>query len=107
MRKRRSAAITWTRASSVRLWTRFGADERSSSPARPSALKRRTHSPARRSLTSAAAAASVSDQLSSTIRENEQLALLQAERGVTVELHSVSSLGLSGVSTSQPPRRPG
>src|SRR5436190_8020692 len=30
-----------------------------------------------------------------------------AERSVTVELHSVSSLGLSGVSTSQPPRRPG
>src|SRR4051794_7731203 len=38
---------------------------------------------------------------------NQQLALLQAERGVTVELHSVSSLGLSGFDTSQPPRRPG
>ena len=68
MRRRLSAAIASTRCSGVRLWTRLGADERSSSPSSPSALKRRTHSPARRSLTSAAAAASVSDHLSSTTR---------------------------------------
>src|SRR4051812_5801560 len=38
---------------------------------------------------------------------DEQFALLQAERRVTVELHSEPSLGLSGLDTSQPPRRPG
>jgi hypothetical protein len=37
----------------------------------------------------------------------EQAPLVQSERGVTVQLHPVSSLRLSGLSTSQPPRRPG
>jgi hypothetical protein len=37
IRNRRSAAITWTRRSSVRLATTDGAEERSSSPSRPSA----------------------------------------------------------------------
>jgi hypothetical protein len=40
-------------------------------------------------------------------RLDEQAPLVQAKTGVTVQLHPVSSLGLSGVSTSQPPRRPG
>jgi hypothetical protein len=37
----------------------------------------------------------------------QQAALVQAESGVTVQLHPASSLALSGLSTSQPPRRPG
>src|SRR6185312_10365773 len=38
---------------------------------------------------------------------SKKLPLLQSERSVTVELHPVSSLGLGGFDTSQPPRRPG
>ena len=37
----------------------------------------------------------------------QQATLVQTEGGVSVEFHPVSSLGLSGLSTSQPPRRPG
>jgi hypothetical protein len=37
----------------------------------------------------------------------EQLAAVRTGAGITVELHPVSSLGLSGFDTSQPPRGPG
>jgi hypothetical protein len=36
----------------------------------------------------------------------EQLAAVRTGAGITVELHPVSSLGLSGFDTSQPPRGP-
>jgi hypothetical protein len=42
-RSRRSAAMTCTVRSSVRLATRLGADQRSARPATPSARKRATH----------------------------------------------------------------
>src|SRR5277367_4614253 len=35
---------------------------------------------------------------------DQQLAALQTEPGVSVQLHPVSSLGLTGLSTCQPPR---
>src|SRR5919206_3681173 len=38
---------------------------------------------------------------------DQQPAAVRTGAGVTVELHPVSSLGLSGVGTSQPPRGPG
>ena len=68
IRKRRSAAIACTRSSAVRCGTDRGTEERSSSPACPSARYRRTHLPHVRSLTPAAAAAAVSDHPLSTTR---------------------------------------
>ena len=40
-------------------------------------------------------------------RLDEQPTAVRTGAGITVELHPVSSLGLSGLSTSQPPRGPG
>src|SRR5437764_2925807 len=45
-----------------------------------------------------------------TLLENpidQQPAAVRTGAGVTVELHPVSSFGLRGLSTTQPPRRPG
>jgi len=67
-RTRRSAAIASTRRSCVRLATSAGADERSNRPSGPSARWRASHLRAVRSLTPAAAAASISDHPATSIR---------------------------------------
>ena len=61
IRSLRNATIASTRSEGVRWGTRFGADERSSSPASPSARHLASHFETVRSLTPAAAAASASD----------------------------------------------
>src|SRR4051794_34793950 len=63
---RRSCAISWTRSSGVAVGLECGREERSTRPTAPSTRKRPTHLRAVRSLTSAAAAASVSDHCWST-----------------------------------------
>jgi hypothetical protein len=68
IRSRRSAAIAFTRASGVRCGIEPGAEERSSSPASPSARYRATHFEHVRSLTSAASAAFASDHPCSITR---------------------------------------
>ena len=90
IRNRLSAAITSTRRlGAVRHHP--GAEERSSSPSRPSARWRAIHLRAVRSLTPAASAAALSDHPHAI---DQQLAALQTEPGVSVQLHPVSSLGL-------------
>jgi hypothetical protein len=64
---RRSATIASTRSAGVRCSTRFGADERSSRPASPSARHLASHFAAVRPLTPAARGASASDHPASTL----------------------------------------
>src|SRR4051794_7818417 len=76
-RSRRNAAIAWTRCSSVRLATRDGVEERSTSPSSPSTRYRETHLRAQRTLTSAASAAFVSVHSCSSTRWQSTLRLLK------------------------------
>ena len=72
IRNLRSATIASTRSAGVRCGTRFGADERSTSPASPSERHLASHFAAVRSLTPAAAAASASDHPAPTRSTNNR-----------------------------------
>jgi len=72
IRNLRSATIASTRNAGVRCGTRFGADERSTSPASPSARHLASHFAAVRSLTPAASAASASHHPTPTRSTNSR-----------------------------------
>src|SRR4051794_33106130 len=76
-RNRLRAAIASTRRSQVRFATNLGAEGRSKRPASPSTRNRPTHLRAHRTLTSAAAAASVTVRLSTTTRRQSSRLLFR------------------------------
>jgi hypothetical protein len=88
IRRRRSASITFTRSAGNCVGLLLGAELRSARPATPSARQRALHLAAVRSLTPAASAAAVSDQLSSSMRLTSRRRLFGQVRALRMKVKS-------------------